>query len=321
MRASVFMAGEALSAAPPDGQLEDADRRARLARLAGTLPPVLPPSAAAPLSLGNPRLDQALAGGLQRDSLHEIRSTESRNAGAATGFAVATLSRLLQQEGRSGIAATETKQEARSGIAATGTKQEARSAGGATGTKKVLWIAETASDDEAGLPYAAGLARFGIPADRLVVARVKKTADVLWVFEEGLRCRGLSAVLAEIRGTPPALDLTASRRLLLRAREHGVMGLMLRQAAAVEPGAAVTRWRVAPRPAGVTDDYPAGIGNPAWRLTLERNRFGTIGTFDVEWNHERGSFADAAHPVPGAAVPADRPPAAREPREIVALAS
>jgi hypothetical protein len=48
------------------------------------------------------------------------------------------------------------------------------------------------------------------------------------------------------------------------------MGLLLRQTARVEPGAAATRWLVAPRPAATTDDYPEGIGNPAWRLTLEK---------------------------------------------------
>jgi protein ImuA len=187
-----------------------------------------------------------------------------------------------------------------------------------------MWIIESAAAHEAGFPYAAGLRRFGLSHDRLIVVRVTKPGDALRVFEEGLRCRGLAAVVAEIRGNPRQLDLTASRRLALRAREHGVMGLLLRQTAHVEPGAAATRWLVAPRPAAVTDDYPEGIGNPAWRLTLEKNRSGTTGVFDVEWNHERGTFAESApagpaHSLPVAAVSADRPPASANARQDVAL--
>jgi protein ImuA len=187
-----------------------------------------------------------------------------------------------------------------------------------------MWIVESAAAHEAGLPYAAGLRRFGLSPARLIVVRVKKPGDALWVFEEGLRCRGLAAVVAEIRGNPRQLDLTASRRLALRAGAHGVMGLLLRQTAHVEPGAAATRWLVAPRPAAVTDDYPEGIGNPAWRLTLERNRSGATGVFDLEWDHERGTFAesprsDAAHSLPVAAVSADRPPAPADAGESMAL--
>ena len=51
-----------------------------------------------------------------------------------------------------------------------------------------------------------------------------------------------AAVFAEIRGHPRRLDLTASRRLALRARKGGVMGLLLRHAAVSEPGAETTRW-------------------------------------------------------------------------------
>jgi protein ImuA len=230
-----------------------------------------------------------LAGGLRRAALHEMRCDESRDAAAMTGFAAAVLARLAAKDGR-----------------------------------PMLWIAETAATHEAGSPYGAGLAMFGIDPARLVIVRVAKPQDVLWVFEEGLRCRGLAAVLAELRGNPRQLDLTASRRLALRAGEHGVMGLLLRQSDRALPGAANTRWLVAPRPASASGDYPAGIGHPAWRLTLERNRQGSTGTFDVEWDHDRRSFALAkiatpAHPRPVAPLPRDRPPAPPDSGKIVAL--
>ena len=76
------------------------------------------------------------------------------------------------------------------------------------------------------------------------------------------------------------------------------MGLLLRQAAAPEPSAALTRWQVAPHPAGTLDDFEAGIGRPAFRLALERNRLGMTGSFDLEWHHDTRSFAlAAAHPA------------------------
>jgi protein ImuA len=239
-----------------------------------------------PLPFAIPDLDRMLAGGLARDALHEIRGGLARDAAAATGFAAAILARLTRQDDR-----------------------------------PILWVAEAAATREAGLPYGAGLDRFGLDSHRLIVVQVRKPGDALWVCEEGLSCRGLAAVLTEVRGEPRPLDLTASRRLALRAREGGVMGLLLRQSDRPQPGAATTRWLVAPRPATTLDDYPAGIGDPSWRLTLERNRLGATGAFDVEWDHGRCRFVPAAGPsrsLPVAAVPAERPHLARGQGTLVA---
>ena len=102
------------------------------------------------------------------------------------------------------------------------------------------------------------------------------------------------------------------------------MGLLLRQAGESDPGASLTRWRVAPLPAATTDDFPAGIGRPAWRLTLERNRHGPTGAIDVEWDHERHAFALAgatacpALPRSVSALSADRPHPATAERARVA---
>lgn len=229
-----------------------------------------------------------LAGGLRRDALHELRSDTTRDAASATGFAAALIARLAASDRR-----------------------------------PVLWVAEASALHEAGLLYGAGLDRFGTDSSRLILVRVRKPAEALWVFEEGLACRGLAAVLAEIRGNPRPLDLTATRRLALRAEAGGIMGLLLRQSAAPDATAAATRWSVAPLPAGVTDDYPAGIGRPAWRLTLERNRHGPTGTADVEWDHDRRAFAcleagRPAHPRSVAVASVDRPHPAPAPRSLVA---
>jgi protein ImuA len=229
------------------------------------------------LGLGAPEADQALGGGLRRDALHEIRAETTREAAAAAGFATALLVRLTAADDR-----------------------------------PILLVLEEAVLREGGHPYGPGIGQFGLAADRLVVVETRRPEEALWVFEEGLRCAGLAAVLCELRGHPRVLDLTASRRLALRARDSGVTGLLLRQAARAEPGAAQTRWRVLPRPAGTLDDFPEGIGRPAWRLDLERNRAGRTGSFDLEWDHGACSFASAgrgaaALPVAGPAVPGDRP--------------
>jgi protein ImuA len=250
-------------------------------------PPTLAPRrAGATLPFAIPKLDALLGGGLRRAALHELRTEESRNAAAMTGFAVALLAKL-----------------------------------GAKDTRPILWVIEKRETSETGLPSGNGFAAFGFDPAHLVIVRVAKAADALWVFEEGLRCRGLAAVVTEMAGHPRLLDLTASRRLALRAREHGVMGLLLRHADRAEPGAANTRWLVAPRPAATDEELPDGIGHPAWRLTLERNRQGATGAFDVEWNHERQSFALAAPapPRPLPAVSVDRPPPPPEQGKIMAL--
>ncbi|WP_421725756.1 ImuA family protein [Bauldia sp.] len=241
------------------------------------------------LPFGVPVLDDRLAGGLRRNALHEVRTEITRNAGSASGFAVALLARLTAIDDR-----------------------------------PVLWVIEASAAREGGVVHGPGLAQLGLPADRLVLVRVRRPQEALWVFEEGLRSAGLAAVLAEIRGHPSVLDLSAGRRLALRARDGGVMGLLLRQAANAEPGAAATRWRVSPQPAAIIDDFAAGIGRPVWRLDLERNRTGPTGRFDLEWDHGNRSFALARPPTAALsdhcpAVSADRSDLAYAAGAVVAL--
>lgn len=237
--------------------------------------PATLPGHRALLPFGVSRLDRMLSGGLRRDALHEIRGGTTRDSGAAAGFAIAILARLARADHR-----------------------------------PFLLVAEAGALGEAGHPYGPGLDRFGIDPRRLVLVKTRRASETLWVFEEALRCRGVGAVLAEIRGHPRELDLTASRRLALRTRDSEVMGLLLRQAGAAEPGAAATRWHVAPRPASTLDDFTLGIGRPSWRLALERNRAGPTGIFDLEWNHDSRAFAPARSPalsLSRASASADRP--------------
>jgi protein ImuA len=222
-----------------------------------------------------------LGGGLGLGALHEIRSAEARAGGAAHGF-VAGLIALLAR----------------------------------TDARPVLWVSEAGAAREAGAPYGPGLARFGLDPGRLITVSVEKSGEALWVFEEGLRCAGLAAVIGEVWGNPAILDLTASRRLALRARDGGVTGLLLRQGGMAEPGAAFTRFAVSPLPAEDAE-FSFGIGRPAWRLQLERNRLGPTGTINVEWHHAKRAFREpvcvpAAVPVAPPPISADRPARAPE---------
>ena len=297
MRASVSMAKDAFALlrhqiAEIEGRPDSAEFAQVLPQFAEGLPVLAPRRTGAIVPFALPRLDRMRHGGLRRDALHEVRSATKRDAAAANGFAVALLARLALCDDR-----------------------------------PLLWIVEADSAREGGDPYGVGLDRFGLDPRRLVVVRVKKPADALWVFEEGLACRGLAGVLAEIRGNPRPLDLTASRRLALRAAAGGGTGLLLRQASEPESGAALTRWLVAPLPATTTEEFSAGIGRPAWRLTLERNRNGQTGAIDVEWNHDRRAFAVPlagrkampAHPGPVAPLPLDGPSPPPDPGKILAL--
>ena len=107
----------------------------------------------------------------------------------------------------------------------------------------------------ASLPdcYPPGLARLGLNPSRIVWAGCSKDAEVLSVMEEALHSKALAAVLGEAG----ALSLKTALRLDAAARQSGTTALLLRrhrskpsQAAALNCGAAATRWRVSAVPGG-----------------------------------------------------------------------
>jgi protein ImuA len=143
--------------------------------------------------------------------------------------------------------------------------------------RSVLWVSP--QDDL----YGPGLARFGLTPDRLILVRAHRPAEILWVIEEALRCRGLAAVLGEVSG----LSLAASRRLQLAARKSGVTALLLRQRAEAPLTSAVTRWRAV---AAAGQDAQLA---PRWRIDLVRCRGllhgeeGHVGRWLVAWEKDR----------------------------------
>src|SRR5437588_8726420 len=140
------------------------------------------------LALGIDVVDAALGGGLPCAALHEL-SAAPVHLGAAAGFALA-LAALAPEK-----------------------------------TKQTLWIATDFGMLETGALYGPGIDFIGLHTERLLVARVARPIDALFAMEEALKCRALAIVVAEINGE---VDLTATRRLSLAAREGGALGLLLR---------------------------------------------------------------------------------------------
>lgn len=218
-----------------------------------------PEQAADRFATGHPGLDAALGGGLARGRLHELFS-DGQEAGAGTGMAL-----LLAQL--------------------------AAGARGGNGGKPLLWLRGEGSARMDGAPYGPGLAAIGVTPDRLLLGVMTDTISLLQAALDGLRCPALGAVMVEVRGRQPLINLTATRRLVLAAEASGVTALMVRIGGDPAPSAAETRWQVAAAPSTpLPGDAP---GHSAFDLTLLRRRAGPDGLhWRVEWQAQRGSFGD-----------------------------
>ena len=209
------------------------------------------------LNLGIPSFDRLLAGGLPLAALHEIRANESRDGGVASGFTLALVARLASA-GR---------------------------------VSSIVWIGEADIRREAGKLYAPGLVALGLDPTHVVEVAVRTEKEALWAFEAALSCSGLVVAVCELRKA--SLDLSATRRCALRARDTGVTGFLLRVGnARAEPSAAELRFGVSPAPAGDIGRFSEGVGRMAWRVSLEKNRLGPTGAFTVEWNAHEQSFVE-----------------------------
>ena len=204
--------------------------------------------------LGLARLDAMLDGGLETGSLYEIRAAETRDAASAAGFLAALTVRLDLK-----------------------------------GMGSVIWISEADSRREAGDLYPPGLAALGLDPGRIIRIAAPRTIDALWAFEAALTCRGAAFAICEVRRPARILDLTATRRCMLRAQVSGTTGFLLRLAQPPEPTAATVRFAVAPAP---SRSAAGGIGRPVWQVGLEKTRSGRTGRLDLEWNADERCFAE-----------------------------
>jgi protein ImuA len=154
--------------------------------------------------------------------------------------------------------------------------------------------------------FAPGLAQAGLSAERVIYAEAQDDADLLGIMEEGLRHKGLGAVIGETRRA----GLAATRRLQLAAEGGRTIALLMKRHGKAEddplgpPSAAITRWRVATAP---SSPLPvAGIGRPRWRVELVRQKGGAPGQWTVEGCDETGRCALPARLVDRAGQAAQR---------------
>src|SRR6266540_455431 len=173
------------------------------------------------LRLFIPGIDAALGGGLALGAMHEI-TAEPLHLGAACGFALALAGRALERGG------------------------------------DLLWVETAFAAAETGRLYGPGFEGFGLSPARLLIVRVPRARDVLWVMEEALPCRGL--------------------------------GLMVRHRMSPHPTAALTRWQIAASQS--RPDAFGGLGHAAFDLTLTKNRHGPCGRWTVLWDHHDRAFRE-----------------------------
>ena len=230
------------------------------------------PSDAGRFDLGHTRADACL-GGLNRRALHEVQAAFSADLASADGFAL-------------GLAAR------------------------AAGDGFIAWIVQTMTTTEAGLPYGEGLADWGLDPGRMLFVRTRDATSLLAAGEDALKSGALGAVVMSVWAAPKALNLTATRRLALAARESGTAAILVRSGAVDQAGAAETRWTVRAAPSRPLE---AGApGRPVLTVRLDKNRTGANpGQWMMEWCRDERGFADLAA-ISGGLVPvaAQRPTAA-----------
>ncbi len=251
------------------------------------------PGASSTFSLGAAGPDDTLA--LARGGLHEVYASEGADMPAATGFSLALALRAAQTQGQTPHGQAPDRQA----------PDEERHV--PAPIRPIIWVRQDFLDCEAGRLDAHGLTAFGLDPSRLILVRARDPEQALRAAGDAVRCPALGAVLLEPWGEPKALDLTATRRLALRAGASGVTFFLLRMAPRPSPSVAVTRWLV--RPLLSTPLAADAPGAPAFAVTLLRHRGGLNGHgWNLEWDHESCSFRDIA-PLsrPVVSIPAGKP--------------
>jgi len=225
-----------------------------------------------------PEIDGCLGGGLIGNALHEVRCSHTRDIATASGFVIALLTRLA--DGR---------------------------------RCKILWIADPATSVDGGTLFPDGLAQYGFDPALLTIVNPVDLHTAMWAADEAAGCGGLAATIFQVKGNPARFDMTATRRLMLRARENRTFVCVLRQCGEQEASAAATRWHVAIQPSNPDGDYERGLGRAGHVVTLERNRNGRTGQWSIAWNPKTRAFENAvqnistAHFIRGVHPFTDRP--------------
>mgnify|MGYP003626268716 CR=1 FL=1 len=226
------------------------------------------------ISLGAREMDAALPdGGLRSGALHEIAASAYSGMGAATGFLAALVACAARAS-----------------------------------SLPVLWCETVRSPFDTGRLYGPGLSAFGVDPANLVLVDPPRDTDCLLVMEEALRSRAFAAVVGEMNGSSPALNLTATRRLQLAAEEAQTPVLFFTGHAkegAQGASVAVSRWRIASAPSAFipyADESEMLPGCPRWEVELIRSRGGRPGKWLVEWRGRECAFSVIAPEKPSHAI-------------------
>ena len=139
--------------------------------------------------------------------------------------------------------------------------------------------------------FAPGLYQAGLDPDRVLYAEAADDAEVLALMEEGLRHRGLGAVIGEVKRAA----MPNTRRLQLAAEGGKTIALLLKRHAREGgnplhvPSAAITRWRIGSAP---SEPLPVeGVGRACWHVALVRQRGGEPFETIMEACDETGRLA------------------------------
>ncbi len=213
------------------------------------------------ITLGDKRIDTRLRGGLTRAALHEVFAVDVGDRSAAAAFALMLALR------------------------------------GCPVGAPILWVREDCAA-RGGRLYALGLAELGADPDQIVIILAPDARMALRAGADIARCSAVGAVLIELHGKVPLLDLTASRRLALAAAQSGALVLLLRIGAEPQPSVAQTRWGVEAAPSQTLAANAPGI--PALMIELLRHRGGVAGfKTRIEWNRDDRNCIET--PLSGAA--------------------
>ena len=159
--------------------------------------------------------------------------------------------------------------------------------------RPLLWVQERMAILETGRVHPPGLPSRNLLSN-LIHVETRDARDALWAMEEGVRCAGLSAVIGDVWGDPPALDFTATRRLAVAAERSGVPCWLVRLGGSANLSGARMRWRVASAPSLAHPFDPRAPGRPAWDAELFRARGMPPGRWTIA--HDSGAFHLVAAP-------------------------
>ncbi|QTD57396.1 ImuA family protein [Parasphingorhabdus cellanae] len=212
--------------------------------------------------LGAQRFDHALRHALPRAALHEVQAALKADMPCASAFCALVAERCRLS--------------------------------GKMANSPILWVDEKQSQRCRNLLYPPGLVELGIDPDQIIYAQAESIIPALKTAADAVRSYAVSAVILTLSGkNPRGLDLTATRRLSLFARESGVTVFLLRDQLSSLSTAAYSRWQISSAPSRPLEANAPG--HPVFDVKLLRHRRGIEGLSSrLEWNRDSRIFKEYA---------------------------